>query len=95
MTGFGVSEPALGRIAKDMRASTASLDAASMVPVSEINAGQSTVVVQVSIAALTRAASGLLAGTKGAADDLEAGRATYTKADDVARENMPRDAGDD
>ena len=73
-----------------MRASSATLEAASTEPAAEVNAGESTPQVQMVIATLARAAAGLLDGTQRTAEDVAAGRADYVKTDDAAGENMPK-----
>ncbi|WP_406692865.1 hypothetical protein REH65_14825 [Saccharopolyspora sp. ID03-671] len=89
MSDLNVSPEILHRLANDMRTSTTALDEAATRSVSETNAGESTPQVQIAIAALARAAAGLLDGTKRTADQVEAGKADYMTTDDSAADNMP------
>lgn len=89
MSDLNVSPDILHRLSTDMRTSTAALDEAAAQPIGDVNAGESTPQVQIAIAALTRAAAGLLDGAKRTADEVEAGRTDYTRTDDGAADNMP------
>ncbi|GAB3692619.1 hypothetical protein [Saccharopolyspora tripterygii] len=93
MSDLNVSPEALHRIAGDMRNSAAGLDEAASNPVGDLNAGESTPQVQIAIAALTRAAAGLLDGAKHTADEVEAGKTDYMTTDEGAGNSMPNVGG--